>query len=73
MILTDVRNYLREKGQAPLRDMALEFNMDQNALRPIVEQWVNRGKVQKLAQGTSCGSSCNACAPETIEIYQWLG
>lgn len=72
MILTQVRDYLRQKGQAPLRDMALEFAMDQDALRPIIEQWISKGKVKKLPLGTNCGGGCSSCAPETIEIYQWL-
>ncbi len=72
MILTQVRDYLKQRGQAPLRDMALEFGMDQDALRPIVEQWISKGKVTKLPQGTACGGGCNSCAPETIELYQWI-
>ena len=71
MILTDIRDYLKSKGQAPLRDMALEFNMDQDALRPLLEQWISKGKVEKLPQGTECGG-CHSCEPVTIEIYQWL-
>ena len=72
MILTQVRDYLKQKGQAPLRDMALEFGMDQDALRPILEQWIAKGKIAKLPQGTSCGGGCNSCAPEAIELYQWV-
>ena len=72
MILTQVRDYLKLKGQAPLRDMALEFGMEQDALRPIIEQWIAKGKVEKLPQGTNCGGGCNSCAPETIELYQWV-
>ena len=72
MILTQVRDYLKQNGQAPLRDMALEFGMEQDALRPILEQWISKGKVEKLPQGTNCGGGCNSCAPETIELYQWI-
>lgn len=73
MILTQVRDYLKQNGQAPLRDMALEFGMEQDALRPIIEQWISKGKVEKLPQGTSCGGGCNSCSPETIELFQWIG
>jgi len=73
MILTQVRDYLKQRGQAPLRDMALEFGMDQDALRPIVEQWISKGKVEKLPEGSACGGGCNSCEPQTIELYQWVG
>ncbi|MCW8933404.1 MAG: FeoC-like transcriptional regulator [Gammaproteobacteria bacterium] len=72
MILTDIRDYLKTKGQAPLRDMALEFKMEQDALRPILEQWISKGKITKLPQGTPCGGGCNSCEPEAIELYQWI-
>ena len=72
MILTEIRDYLKTKGQAPLRDMALEFKMEQDALRPILEQWINKGKITKLPQGTTCGGGCHSCEPEAIELYQWI-
>ena len=72
MILTQVRDYLKHRRQAPLRDMALEFGMDQDALRPIIEQWVAKGKVEKLPEGSACGGGCNSCEPQTIELYQWI-
>lgn len=72
MIVIQVRDYLKEKGQASLRDMALTFNMEQEALRPILEQWISKGKVEKLPQGTKCGGGCSSCAPEQIEIYKWI-
>ena len=72
MILTEVRDYIKRHRQIALRDMALQFGMEQDALRPIIEQWVTKGKVVKLPEGTTCGSSCSNCAPDTIEIYQWV-
>jgi len=72
MILTQVRDYLKQKRQAPLRDMALEFGIDQDALRPIVELWITKGKVVKLPEGSACGGGCNSCEPQTIELYQWI-
>ena len=73
MILTEVRDYLRSNQQASLRDMALEFSMDQEALRPLLDQLISKGKAEKLPEGTTCGGGCHSCAPETIEIYQWIG
>ncbi len=72
MILTEVRDYLKSCGQAPLRDMALRFGMEQDALRPLLEHWVNKGKVEKLPSGTTCGGGCSSCAPQEIEMYRWV-
>lgn len=73
MILTDVRDYLRSNGQASLRDMSMVFGMDQDALRPVIEQWVSKGKVEKLPEGSACSGGCSSCEPQTIELYQWIG
>lgn len=72
MILTDIRDYLQQKEQAALRDMAIEFGMEQDALRPILEQWITKGKIEKLPNGSTCGGGCHSCAPETIELYRWI-
>lgn len=73
MILTQVRDYLKLNGQAPLRDMAAVFQMEEAALRPLLEQWISKGKVEKRPAGTPCQGSCSACAPEAIELYRWIG
>jgi hypothetical protein len=71
MILTDIKHYLQEHGQAPLLDMSLHFDMEQDALRGLLENWVRKGKVRKLPAGTSC-SGCTSCDPVDIEIYAWV-
>ena len=72
MIVTQVRDYLKQNRQASLRDMALEFGMDQDALRPIISQWIDKGKVRALPTGSTCQGGCASCAPETIEIFEWV-
>jgi hypothetical protein len=70
MILTEVRDFIRDRGQVALRDLALHFDMDEEAMRGVIAHWVLKGKVRKLPSGTTC-SGCSSCTPETIEIYAW--
>ena len=72
MILIQLRDYLKQHRQAPLRDLALTFKMDEQALKPLIEHWVAKGKVEKMPPHTGCQGGCTACAPETIEIYRWI-
>ncbi|RMG31223.1 MAG: sugar metabolism transcriptional regulator [Gammaproteobacteria bacterium] len=72
MILTELRDYLREHGQASLQDMAVRFDMDASALRGALEHWIRKGKVRRLPPGTPC-SGCTSCAPDTVELYAWVG
>jgi DeoR/GlpR family transcriptional regulator of sugar metabolism len=71
MILRNIRDYLRQHQRVALRDMALHFNMDENALRGMLTQWERKGKLRKLPSGATCGGGCSACSPETIELYEW--
>jgi len=61
MILSDIKRYLSERGQATLADMALHFQSSPDAVRGMLEVW------------TSCGSSCSKCDPASVEIYEWIG
>ena len=71
MILSELRDYLRERGQASLQDMALHFDTDPDALRGMLEQWIRKGKVSRRSAKASCGDSCSQCDPASVEIYVW--
>jgi hypothetical protein len=73
MILSELRDYIRARGRVTLSDMAVRFDKDPNALRGMVQKWISKGKVAKLADSTRCGKTCAGCAPRTEEIYVWVG
>jgi len=71
MILSDIRSYLTEKGQATLADVALHFDITPDAARGMLDVWVRKGKVSHRMINASCGSSCNQCNPAATEVYVW--
>ena len=71
MILSDIKNYLQQRGQASLGDIALHFKSDPEAVRGMPDVWIRKGKVIKQTSTASCGSSCQQCDPATTEIYVW--
>ncbi len=73
MILSDIRSYLKQQRRVALRDLALHFNVDADALRGMLGLWVTKGHVKKLPAGTACGSGCCQCDPAITEIYEWVG
>jgi hypothetical protein len=70
VILSQIRDYLRERGQASLRELALRFDTDPDALRGMLAHWVRKGRVSRQTVGTSCGG-CTQCDPAAMEIYLW--
>ena len=47
MILSDIRRYLEQRGQATLADIALHFDADPNAVRGMLNVWIRKDKVSQ--------------------------
>ncbi len=71
MILSQIRDYLKQRGQCTLSDIALHFDTDADAVRGMLDVWIKKGKVEKRSATESCGSSCQSCDPATTEVYIW--
>ncbi|MEJ2529548.1 MAG: FeoC-like transcriptional regulator, partial [Gammaproteobacteria bacterium] len=55
MILSDIKQYLIQRGSASLSDISVHFDADPNAVRGMLEQWIRKGKVSKQAAKAACG------------------
>ena len=71
MILSELRDYLKQHRRASLLDMANRFDTDPEALRGMLEMWVSKGQVVKLP-AASCDSGCGKCDSAHMEIYEWV-
>jgi hypothetical protein len=74
MMLTDIKEFFTRQQAASLAELALHFRVDPDAMRGMLEQWIRKGKLQKLPQGAKCTGCCqSACNSTSMEIYQWIG
>ena len=73
MILSQVRDYLKHRGQATLADLALHFDTQPEAMRGMLDRWVSKGQVERRKVEAACGTSCNRCDPAAMELYVWRG
>lgn len=73
MILSELRDYLKEQHRLSLKEMANHFDTDADALRGMLAKWVRKGKVKRLDASASCGTSCCKCDPAMTELYEWVG
>jgi len=73
MILSELRDYIRQRHSVPLSDIVNHFDIDENTARQMLQVWLNNGKIGKQLATTSCGSSCNKCASANTEYYFWAG
>ena len=72
MKLGEIRNYIKKRGDAPLSDVAIHFDISKEAAVLALEYWVKKGKVriQSAACGNSCGESCSSNSSD--ENYLWV-
>lgn len=74
MILSELRDYLKGRQHVSLRDLSRHFNIDPDALRGMLQIWIAKGRVRKVASGSrrACATSCCQCDPSVIEFYEWV-
>ena len=74
MTPSTVRDYLKERGNASLSDVALHFDAGEDSVRAVLDLWIAKGKIRPLAAGASCSraGSCG-CSCKAEEIYEWVG
>ncbi len=72
-MLALIRDYLRDRGEASLADIALHMDADPDAVRGMLEQWVRKGRVEVIKAQAACGTRCTRCDPASMERYIWRG
>ncbi len=72
MILSELRDYLKEHKRVTLNELVIHFDIDPDALRGMIAKWISKGKVRPLPVGKGCGSTCHKCDPTLTEFYEWI-
>lgn len=69
MTPSDLRSYLRQRGQASLQDLAVRFDSDPDLVRDVLGYWQRKGRIRETVAG--CGKSCNQCHHGHLVVYHW--
>lgn len=74
-MLLNIKRYLVQHQRTSIRDLALHFDTEQDAMRGMLEPWIKKGKVRKCETATTCGGCSDGC-PSTsdgeMEVYEWV-
>jgi len=70
MTLVEVKAYLMERHRAGLGEIATHFDTSPDTIRQMLGQWIAKGRVRKVDNG-SCAAGCH-CAIRHDEIYEWI-
>lgn len=72
MILSELRDYLKQEHRVTLHDLVIHFDIDADALRGMLGKWISKGKVKRLSPDSTCGTTCCKCDPTLTELYEWV-
>lgn len=71
MILTEIRDYLKQHGQVSVMDIAYRFEVEPEVIRSMVAKWINKGMVEEFDVLTQKCKGCTKCDDKKNEIYRW--
>ncbi|MBN2419427.1 MAG: FeoC-like transcriptional regulator [Deltaproteobacteria bacterium] len=71
MILTEIKQYMMKNRAVSLTDLSVRFNVEPDAMRGMLDQWIKKGRIIKLPEGSRCPNCCAGCDSGYMEIYEW--
>jgi len=73
MTPTAIKQYLVGRRLATLKDIALHFRMEADAVSPMLELWIRKGKVKRHNDRAGCRKGCGMCDSAALTTYEWVG
>ncbi|PID77078.1 MAG: sugar metabolism transcriptional regulator [Deltaproteobacteria bacterium] len=72
-ILSEIKKYLKQRGQASLEEIAIHFGSEPGAIQEMLGILIKKGSIEKYQpSGGKCGSCCG-CSSGDMAIYCWKG
>jgi len=73
MMLSQIKQYLQQRGQVSLADIALHLDTPPEAVNGMLETLLRKGRVRRQLLNSACGSSCCQCDSAATTLYEWVG
>lgn len=73
LTLSDLKRFMVERQRASLNEIAIHFDTPASAVRPMLDQWIAKGRLRKLDITGGCGkvgSGCT-CKEKPSEVFEW--
>lgn len=72
MILSQIKQYLRERRAATLEELARHFQTEPATMRDMLEHWIRKGSIRQKMERAGCCQRCRLCEETPIEVYEWI-
>jgi len=71
-MLSAIKAYAMARSKVSLHELSEHFQLSTDTLRPMLDVWINKGKLIKCSKALHCGVKCQKCHPEMIEWFEWV-
>ena len=71
-MLLQIRDFIQREAVASTQQMAREFQVDEQALLPMLDIWVRKGAIEQCQENTGCKSACTRCKTNGPVFYRTL-
>jgi hypothetical protein len=70
-MLLQIRDFIHRQQVVSVQQISREFHIDEQALQPMLDLWVNKGVIASIEKNTSCKTKCYKCGPKAApKFYQ---
>jgi len=72
-MLLQLHDYIKRNQMIGLDQIAREFRIDKQALQPMIDIWVKKGKIRACQERKLCGGGCvSSCKINRPIFYEWI-
>ena len=71
MLLTDLKNHLRQHRRVSLLELSKRFSVDSTIMRDMLCFLMQKGLVCQFTKTAMCGTRCHQCGAQAVEMYEW--
>lgn len=69
-MLLALRDYIYHHKVVSLEQLTREFHIAPEALMPILDIWIQKAAIRRVADKEGCGTSCKSCQPKNVAYYE---
>ncbi|KPJ68119.1 MAG: hypothetical protein AMJ43_01575 [Coxiella sp. DG_40] len=72
MILSELREYVREHHVVNMYDLVIHFDTDADTIRDMLNVLIRKGQVRKVQDSDVLCRKCVQCRLLAAELYEWV-
>jgi hypothetical protein len=69
-MLFKILTYIQQEKWVSEQQLTRAFQISSEALQPMLERWVKKGRIQKIMPTLPCQRTCVQCQEGTLAYYQ---